>query len=275
MRIPAQTGLGQTARAALLTLAVVLVTACGDPSHTDTAARFYEGTWQIGAPLDPSTFYRISLSGEHGELSVETEGLVARTLPFTTKGADTIVFDGVSRGPHVLGDGPVDTAMLVDILRLVDPPKELRFVEDGPRPEGIPAERRVISVDGLMEGFPIPVPMLSMNDGERAPLPFSPITGDVDLGAGNVIADAAADGEPVDASAAADDPQPPEGEIHTLTIAGHDVPLASTKLTDGMLATTDFGKLEIVTGAGSDGGLRVQATPDQIRAIAAWLDAQQ
>ena len=268
--------MGYQRRPAIVLLSALFLAGCAAEDEGKVDAPF-EGTWQVGAPFDSATFYRIDVRGNGGTLSVETKGEVTKRLKFKREGSSTIVFKGVSREPHVLPTERFDTRRLVDITRLVDPPKKLSFVDVGSeRPAGIAADRKVLGIDGLIENFPIAIPMVSMGEEDRVQLPFRPITGDVDLSAGNFLARGSGDGEPLTGmNFTTLEPQTPQGKVNSLTIAGHDIGIAVTELQDGMLTTDDFGDLEIVlTGSGSGGGMQVRGTADQIRAIGEWLKDQ-
>lgn len=79
------------------------------------------------------------------------------------------------------------------------------------------------------------------------------------------------DGQPI-GIACFDPPIHPEGHIRWLTIGGHDVPLADTRLKDGMLQTRDFGAVEIIMPRTNR--TEMLATPTQIRSIESWLTKQ-
>lgn len=60
--------------------------------------------------------------------------------------------------------------------------------------------------------------------------------------------------------------------MHWLTIGGHDIALADTRLKDGFLETRDFGAVEIIMPRTDR--TEMLATPAQMRSIETWLKAQ-
>lgn len=80
--------------------------------------------------------------------------------------------------------------------------------------------------------------------GERVMLPFRNVVADVDLTLpAGVMAVGCGDGSFVGESCF-DPPVHPIGEVRTLSIEGHDIAVADTKLVDGMLRTKEFGQFE-------------------------------
>jgi hypothetical protein len=68
-----------------------------------------------------------------------------------------------------------------------------------------------------------------------------------------------------------DPPVHPLGHVRSLQIENRDVALRSTELTDGMLATRDFGEIEfILLGPGQ---IEARATRKQIGKIEKWISA--
>lgn len=259
-----------------LTFLSVAISGCDQDIENNRMDAHFEGTWQVGYPLDRGTYWRIRLNGDRGDLTVISDGKPAPALAFNRSSEEEIEFSGVSRGIHVLGNGALNPRVFVDILRLVDPPKTLQLLEKGdlPTPPFATEGQSVVFLGGLIEGFPT-VPMLGIEDGQRIELSFQPVDGDVDLEMGDFLARGAQDGATI-GNFTALKPQRPQGSINSLSIAGHDIALESPTLRDGMLTTRDFGDLEVlVTGAGSGGGIRLQATLDQVMAIRAFLDSQE
>ena len=65
------------------------------------------------------------------------------------------------------------------------------------------------------------------------------------------------------------------GSIRHLEIKGHAIELNGESLNDGLLSTTRFGNIEVVSVSDYSEDVELRATLEQIRSIRIWLDQQQ
>lgn len=229
-----------------------------------------EGTWQVAERLVPGIFYNIALKGRQGTITVEVDGQVVRSHPFTLVDERSIKLTGHDRGPY-RGES-FSGAEISDILELKDPPGSLTFSRECLLEGQDVSQEGTIYLRGLIATLPIPIPMRRVKQDERIQLPFQ-VNLDWDVSFSGVVA-FTEDGPWGSTPMHLKSPSHPEGRVNSLQIGRHDVALNSHELQDGLLETRDFGQFEFVLLGSSSRQAEVRVTLAQLRRIRAWLDAR-
>lgn len=234
------------------------------------------GIWAFATATDipVDILYIISLNsnGASGVIEVEASGKTLRKLQFVAADNMTITILEAKRGPH---DGNVRRPMeeIREIFRLRDPPNRLYFSHSAPG-TSVANFKCDLFVGGFSEPDS-PYPLKKIPENGRIQLPFDEVTLDVDLQipSGTTMKFDYSGGAWGATPTTFTKPVHPTGHVKSISIGGHSLLLASSEIVEGMVATKDFGPLEIMMRGTGKGKVHVLATRNQIKAIRNWMDS--